>query len=60
MKITKARTTENGKAENKRLHDKAREKELIWAYTNFLEKLYHGRPSGCDAAVSIHGGCLFY
>lgn len=40
--------------------DKAKEKELVWAYTNFLEKLYHGRPSGCDAAVSIHGGCLFY
>ena len=36
------------------------EKEYVWAYTNFLEKLYHGRPSGCDAAVSIHGDCLFY
>ena len=40
--------------------DNSREKEFVWSYTNFLEALYHGRPSGCDAAVSIHGGVLFY
>ena len=40
--------------------DAGKEKEFVWAYTNFLEKLYHGSPSGCDAAVSIHGGCIFF
>ena len=40
--------------------DKLKEKEFVWSYTNFLEKLYHGSPSGCDAATSMHGGCLFY
>ena len=34
--------------------------DRIWSYTNFIEKIYHGSPSGCDAAVSIHGGIIFY
>ena len=25
-----------------------------------MEKLSHGRPSGCDAATVIHGDCLVY
>ena len=40
--------------------DKEREKEFVWSYTNFIEQLYHGRPSGCDAAISMLGDCIYY
>ena len=40
--------------------DRAKEREFVWSYTNWLEKRNHGRPSGCDAAVIIHGGCIFF
>lgn len=43
-----------------RLFDTAKEKEFVWSYTNWLEKKYHGRPSGCDAATIMHGDCIFY
>ena len=42
------------------LFDKSREKEFVWSYTNFIEQLYHGSPSGCDAAVTMTGDCIFY
>lgn len=42
------------------LFDRAQEKEFVWSYTNWLENKYHGRPSGCDAAIVMHGDCLFY
>ena len=32
----------------------------MWNYTNFLEKLNHGNPSGCDAATVINGGCITF
>jgi mevalonate kinase len=35
-------------------------KTYVWSYTNYMEKLSHGRPSGCDAATVIHGDCLVY
>jgi mevalonate kinase len=34
--------------------------DLIFDGTNYLEKLCHGKPSGCDAAVVITGGTIQY
>ena len=34
--------------------------EYVWSYTNFFEKLEHGKPSGCDAAIIMKGGALAY
>lgn len=35
-------------------------KDYVWSYTNFLEKKFHGRPSGCDAATVVDGGVVVY
>jgi mevalonate kinase len=35
-------------------------KQKVWEYTDFLERLNHGNPSGCDAATVINGGCIIF
>jgi mevalonate kinase len=32
----------------------------VWDYTDFIEILNHGNPSGCDAATVINGGCIIF
>ena len=44
----------------KRFTDKDAEKEHVWSYTNLTEYYFHGKPSGCDAAITIHGDIMYY
>ena len=32
----------------------------MWSYTNVSEKLYHGKPSGCDVACTINGDIIYF
>lgn len=34
--------------------------DLIFDFTNCMERLQHGKPSGCDAACVISGGTISY
>ena len=34
--------------------------DLIFDFTNYMEKLQHGKPSGCDAACILTGGTISY
>jgi homoserine kinase len=32
--------------------------DYIINYADFLEKLYHGNPSGADVRITYNGGCM--
>ena len=34
--------------------------DLVAGATNYMEKLTHGKPSGCDAACVLAGGTIAY
>ena len=34
------------------------ENSEIIKYADFMEKLIHGNPSGCDVQIVMNGGCL--
>ena len=40
--------------------DQGAEKEHVWSYTNVSEKYFHGKPSGCDVASTIHGDIIYF
>ena len=35
-------------------------RDAVFDFTNFCEKLNHGKPSGADAAIVNHGGLMKY